>query len=85
MTADLSKQGIVAKGYSVDLSDASAVKAAVAAVQHDQGPIEIIFWNPYGPVAGFLEATPEQVISGYNTTVTGMAALPDLQCLGRHS
>eukprot|EP00775_Hariotina_reticulata_P011478 gene11478-11622_t len=82
--ADLSNTGISAKGYPTDLSDAAAVKAAVAEVQADLGPINVLFWNPYGAVTSILSATPEQLQLGYNTSITGLvaatqAAHPDLQ------
>jgi NAD(P)-dependent dehydrogenase (short-subunit alcohol dehydrogenase family) len=62
---------MTAKGYTVNLSDPAAVKAAIATTQHDLGPTSLLFWNPVGPSAPFQTATPDQTISAFNTTVTG--------------
>lgn len=59
------------QSYPTDLGDAFAVKATIAAVHQDLGPISVVFWNPYNTPAPLLTATPEQVQSAYNVTVTG--------------
>jgi NAD(P)-dependent dehydrogenase (short-subunit alcohol dehydrogenase family) len=64
----------VLQSYPTDLGDASAVKATISAVQQDLGPISVLFWNPYSTPAPLLTATPEQVQSAYNVTVTGEAS-----------
>lgn len=69
--ADLTKAGMTAKGYTVDLSDPAAVKAAISSAQRDLGPTSLLFWNPVGPSAPFQTATPAETISAFNTTVTG--------------
>lgn len=61
----------VLQSYPTDLGDASAVKATIAAVQQDLGPISVVFWNPYNTPAALLTATPGQLQSAYNVTVTG--------------
>jgi NAD(P)-dependent dehydrogenase (short-subunit alcohol dehydrogenase family) len=71
---ELSQTGVTAKGYSVDLADAGAVQAAVATIQKDLGPIDVLFWNPVGAAAPFQKATPEQTMGAYNVTVTGEGA-----------
>jgi hypothetical protein len=47
------------------------VKATIAAVQSDLGPVDLLFWNPISTPAPLLTATPEQLTSAYNVTVTG--------------
>jgi NAD(P)-dependent dehydrogenase (short-subunit alcohol dehydrogenase family) len=59
------------QSYPTDLGDAAAVKATIAAVQQDLGPISVVFWNPYNTPAALLTATPEQLQSAYDVTVTG--------------
>jgi 3-oxoacyl-[acyl-carrier protein] reductase len=69
---ELSKSGATAKGFAVDLSDAAAVKASIAAVQGSLGPISTLHWNPYQTLyAPLLEVTAEQLQSGFNLSVTG--------------
>lgn len=67
----MSAAGITAKAYPTDLTDSAAVKATIAAVQRDLGPVDLLFWNPVSTPAGLLTATPEQLNSAYNVTVTG--------------
>jgi hypothetical protein len=40
-------------------------------VHQDLGPISVVFWNPYSTPAPLLTATPEQLQTDYNVTVTG--------------
>jgi NAD(P)-dependent dehydrogenase (short-subunit alcohol dehydrogenase family) len=68
---DLKAAGVTAKGYPTDLTDSAAVKATIAAVQKDLGPVNLLFWNPVSAPAGLLTATPEQLDSAYDVTVTG--------------
>eukprot|EP00775_Hariotina_reticulata_P003043 gene3043-3324_t len=70
--SELSKAGVAAKGYSVDLSNASAVKPVMTAIHDDLGPINILFWNPVNTAEHFMTVTPEQLQMGYNTCVTGL-------------
>lgn len=69
--ADLEECGVKAKGYAVDLSDAAAVRPAIAAVQDELGSVDVLFWNAAGYGAGLLTATPDKTISAFNCTVTG--------------
>jgi NAD(P)-dependent dehydrogenase (short-subunit alcohol dehydrogenase family) len=62
---------LLLQSYPTDLGDASAVKATIAAVQQDLGPISVVFWNPLPTLAPLLTATPEQLQSAYNVPVTG--------------
>jgi NAD(P)-dependent dehydrogenase (short-subunit alcohol dehydrogenase family) len=59
------------QAYPTDLTEAAAVKATIAAVQSDLGPVDLLFWNPISTPAPLLTATPEQLTSAYNVTVTG--------------
>jgi NAD(P)-dependent dehydrogenase (short-subunit alcohol dehydrogenase family) len=71
---------VIAQSYPTDLQDASAVKATLAAVHQDLGPISVVFWNPYSTPAPLLTATPEQVQSAYNVTVTGKPSVNSNRC-----
>ena len=72
MFAEFAASGITAKSFATDLSDPSAVKATVAAVHSQLGPVQVLFWNPYGDAAaGFLTAAPEQLQKEFNLTVVG--------------
>lgn len=85
LIAELAAQGITAKGFSTDLSDPAAVKATVAAVHSELGPISVLFWNPYGDApAGFLTATPEQLQKEFNLTVVGERSLQSVSPAYRH-
>lgn len=71
-TTELCQSGITAKGFAADLSDAAAVKSAVAAVQSSLGRISMLHWNPYQTLyAPLLSVTPDQLQSGFNVSVTG--------------
>ncbi|WIA20594.1 hypothetical protein OEZ85_004979 [Tetradesmus obliquus] len=71
--AELCQSGITAKGFAADLSDAAAVKSAVAAVQSSLGRINMLHWNPYQTLyAPLLSVTPDQLQSGFNVSVTGL-------------
>lgn len=41
-------------------------------MQRDLGPVAVLFWNPISTPAPLLTATPEQLQSAYNVTVTGV-------------
>lgn len=68
----MGKRLLPLQGYSTDLTDAEAVKATVAAIERDLGPISLLFWNPVSTPASLLSSSPEQWMSAYNVTVTGM-------------
>lgn len=62
---------LLPQAYPTDLTDSAAVKATIAAVHNDLGPIDVLFWNPVSTPAPLLTATPEQLGAAYNVTVTG--------------
>ena len=59
----------------MDLADGLAVKAAVATVERELGPISLLFWNAAAWPVTLLEATPEDVTTALNTSITGAATL----------
>jgi 3-oxoacyl-[acyl-carrier protein] reductase len=63
---------LLPQAYPTDLTDSAAVKAAIAAVHSDLGPIDLLFWNPVSTPAPLLTATPEQLGAAYDVTVTGV-------------
>jgi NAD(P)-dependent dehydrogenase (short-subunit alcohol dehydrogenase family) len=69
--AELAGSGGHAKGYASDLTDPAAVKAAIASIQGDLGPVDLLFWNAAGYGAGLLTATPDKTVNAFNCTVTG--------------
>lgn len=74
LLAEFTKQGTAAKGYATDLSNAAAVKAAVAAVHKDFGAISVLHWNAFSTASGlsaFLNAPTEQFQNGFDVSVTG--------------
>lgn len=77
LSTDLKQQGITAKGYSTDLSNVAAIKATVAAVHNDFGPISLIFWNPYAAGSGahgFWNTPTEDFQISYDVSVTGKSS-----------
>lgn len=47
----LSAAGLTARGFACDLSDAAAVKQLFAKVRETLGPVTVLHWNAYAPVA----------------------------------
>lgn len=74
LRAEFAKQGITAKGYATDLSNAAAVKSAVAAVHADFGAITVLLWNAFSTRSGLnalLSAATEEYQNGFDISVTG--------------
>ena len=83
--AALRARGVTAGAYPTDLGDPAAVQAMVARAAKELGPVAIIHWNAYAPVAGDLASAPVgEMRQAFDVGVTGLlaavqAALPDLR------
>ncbi len=81
----LAAQGIEAEAFPTDLGNPHAVKAMIAQVGAKLGPVSVIHWNAYAPLAGDLtQADPAELRGAFDVAVTGLvaavqAALPDLK------
>jgi NAD(P)-dependent dehydrogenase (short-subunit alcohol dehydrogenase family) len=69
--AEFLNTGVPAKGFSVDLADAAAVREAIALAERELGPIHLLFWNAAAWPLGIFDATPEDMTKALNTSVTG--------------
>jgi NADP-dependent 3-hydroxy acid dehydrogenase YdfG len=82
---ELEASGIRAVAFPADLGDRAAVKVVVAQVREKLGPITVVHWNAYGPVAGDLvDVDVDELRTALDVGVTGLvaavqSALPDLK------
>ncbi|KAJ3105638.1 hypothetical protein HDU97_007845 [Phlyctochytrium planicorne] len=81
---ELSAKYISAKAFAADLSDPTIVKTTITQIQKTFGSIGILFWNPYGPFSGALDANVEDLIANFNLSNTSLlvavkTALEDLK------
>lgn len=82
---ELVEDGIDARGFGCDLGDVTAVKALIGEIRAALGPITVLHWNAYAPLAGdFTTCTPEELRTVYDVAVTGMvvalqASLEDMR------
>lgn len=83
--ADLSAAGHTARAYQVDLGDHEAVRALIARIRDDLGPITVVHWNALSFAGGDLLTTSAEELRGmFDVGVTGLivavqAALDDLR------
>lgn len=85
LASDFAAKGITAKGFPVDLGDATAVKEVLAQVSEDLGPITVLHWNAISRVeGGVLTLSTEDHSKNFNVSVNGLITavqtiLPDLE------
>lgn len=73
--AELIEEGIVAKGFAVDLSKPDDVRRALASVQEELGPVTVLHYNAYCHVfKELLDYTDEDWQDAYNLNVIGLVA-----------
>lgn len=83
--AELTQQGLRARGFACDLSDPAALAGLVAGVRDALGPVSVLHWNAYSHAAGdLLTADPAALSGTFNLSVTSLVAavracLPDLE------
>lgn len=81
----LADAGVTARGFTGDLSDAEAVRALVASVHHEVGPIGVLHWNAFRSGADDLTtATTQELRDILDVSLLGFVAavqgsLPDLR------
>ena len=81
----LVEDNINAQAFTCDLGDPEAVRALMAQVHENLGPIQVLHWNAYSSGAGDLRTCSADELRGVlNVTVHGLiaavqAALPDLK------
>ncbi|KAJ3107030.1 hypothetical protein HDU97_004999 [Phlyctochytrium planicorne] len=64
--------GIIAKGFAVDLAKADKVSLVIASIRSQFGPIAMIHWNAYGPSTGIFDATAENLQTSFNLSTTSL-------------
>jgi NAD(P)-dependent dehydrogenase (short-subunit alcohol dehydrogenase family) len=70
--------GVSARGFAADLSDARAVRAALAEVCAAMGPPEVLHWNPYNSCrTPLLDMGPGEVDELMGVGVKGEGRGPD--------
>jgi NADP-dependent 3-hydroxy acid dehydrogenase YdfG len=83
--AALTEAGITAKAFPCDLGDPDAVRSLVRDVRASLGPIAVLHWNAYAPLAGDLTtAGTVELRTVLDVAIHGMVAatqeaLPDLK------
>ncbi|MFE9443600.1 SDR family NAD(P)-dependent oxidoreductase [Streptomyces sp. NPDC006602] len=91
LAAELSGDGVTARGFIADVRDPKALQAALDAAHATLGPIEILQYSPV-PHRDFmrpvLETTPADLTGPLEFSVHGPVAavqqvLPDMRTLGR--
>jgi short-subunit dehydrogenase len=50
--------GVTARAFACDLSDNSAIAPLLASIRAGLGPITVLHWNAYAPIAGDLTKSP---------------------------
>lgn len=75
LEAAAAKIGSKAKAFVCDLGDHKAVSKMVTDVRAAFGPITVIHWNAYAPVAGDLLTAPlDELKTAIDVSVTGLVA-----------
>lgn len=80
-----SSAGSVARAFPCDLADSAAVAPLIAKIRSSMGPITVLHWNAYAPVAGDLTRVDVSELRtvlevGVISLVTAVQqALPDLR------
>jgi NAD(P)-dependent dehydrogenase (short-subunit alcohol dehydrogenase family) len=70
---ELGNAGIEARGFGCDLGDSAAVETLIAQVRDALGPITVLHWNAFAPLAGdFTTSRPEDLRTVFDVAVTGM-------------
>lgn len=91
LAAELTENGVTARGYAANVRDPEALRAALDAAAADLGPIEVLQYSPV-PAKEFmkpvLETTPEDIVGPVEQSVYGPVTavqhvLPALRELGR--
>lgn len=91
LAAELTENGVTARGYAANVRDPEALRAALDAAAADLGPIEVLQYSPV-PAKEFmkpvLETTPEDLVGPVEQSVYGPVTavqhvLPGLRELGR--
>ncbi|WP_151481989.1 SDR family NAD(P)-dependent oxidoreductase [Streptomyces albicerus] len=91
LASDLTREGIVARGFAADVRDPNALAAALASATARLGPIEVLQYSPV-PHRDFmrpvLETTPTDLFGPIEFSVYGPVAavrqvLPGMRGLGR--
>lgn len=91
LAAQLTAEGITARGYAADVRDAASLTAALDRVAAALGPVEVLQYSPV-PQKEFLrpvlETTPDELAGALEFSVHGPVAavtqlLPGMRALGR--
>ena len=91
LAAQLTAEGITARGYAADVRDAASLTAALDGAAATLGPIEVLQYSPV-PQREFLrpvlETTPDELAGALEFSVHGPVAavnkvLPSMRALGR--
>ena len=91
LAAQLTADGLTARGYAADVRDAASLAAALDRAAADLGPVEVLQYSPV-PQPDFLrpvlETTPQQLASALEFSVHGPVTavtqvLPGMRALGR--
>lgn len=91
LAAELTADGITARGYAANVRDPQALRAALDAAVEQLGPVEVLQYSPV-PAREFmkpvLETTPEDLVGPVEQSVYGPVTavnhiLPGLRELGR--
>ncbi|QBR04327.1 SDR family NAD(P)-dependent oxidoreductase [Paraburkholderia pallida] len=82
---EFARAGVLAQAFPCDLSDRSAITRMIGQVRERMGPITVLHWNAYSPIAGDLASVDVAELSTLLTLgVTNLVeavqlALPDLR------
>jgi NAD(P)-dependent dehydrogenase (short-subunit alcohol dehydrogenase family) len=73
--AALVETGIDAKGFACDLSNVESVRALVAAVKDQLGPIAVVHYNAYANGGDLLAASPDELRAIFDISVVGLVTV----------
>lgn len=83
--ATLTEAGVRARGFACDLAQPAAVTKLIEDARAELGPIDVLHWNAYAPIAKDLSVCDvNELRAGLDVAVVGLtaavqAALPDLR------
>ncbi|WP_030621751.1 SDR family NAD(P)-dependent oxidoreductase [Streptomyces fulvoviolaceus] len=91
LVADLTAEGVTARGFAADVRDRAALEAALDAATATLGPIEVLQYSPVPQkefMRAVLEATPADLagpieFSLYGPVTAVRQVLPGMRSLGR--
>lgn len=91
LAAELSPEGITARGYTANVRDPEALRTALSAASAELGPVEVLQYSPV-PAKDFMKpvlaTTVEDLVGPIKQSVYGPLSavrhlLPDMRNLGR--